>query len=455
MPHRFAGTGSGPAIAPEVLPMLRVLTAVILGAAVAHAEPLAATEAEPELPSLLTLEKAREIFRQRGFDLLVADANVLSAQGDLAIAGALQNPGVSLSAGKNFDCAASQDCKVVSYSIGLSDSNLISNFLSGKHGLRKDFAKAALEAARRSRDDARRTLEFTLKQTFYQALLTSAQRDVARENRDSFLRTRQLNEKRFELGAMNEADLATIQVAHLEAEQALATTEQNVRAAKVAVAFLLGFRKLVPDFTLDQKELEFALPGPVATATRESLLEGALERRPDLAAFDQQVSRAAAGLRLARRNVIPDVGLGFTYSANGAGDSNISPPNGSINLSFAAPLLYFQSGEIRKAEADLITQQVLRLKSQAQVVSDVETAWAQLQASHDLVQRMQTTLLERARKARDLVQVQYEKGAASLLDLLNAQRTYTAARGEYAQDLANYWIAVSLLEEATARELKQ
>jgi cobalt-zinc-cadmium efflux system outer membrane protein len=67
---------------------------------------------------------------------------------------------------------------------------------------------------------------------------------------------------------------------------------------------------------------------------------------------------------------------------------------------------------------------------------------------------MQATLLERARKARDLVQVQYQKGAASLLDLLNAQRTYTATRGEYAQDLANYWIAVGLLEQATATRLK-
>jgi cobalt-zinc-cadmium efflux system outer membrane protein len=211
----------------------------------------------------------------------------------------------------------------------------------------------------------------------------------------------------------------------------------------------------VPDFAIEQKDLEFALPGSVATATRESLLEGALERRPDLAAFNQQVSRAAAGLRLAKRNIIPDIGLGVTYSANGAGDTNISPPNGSINLFFALPLLYFQGGEIRKAEADLITQQVLRQKSQAQVVSDVETAWVQLQTARDLVERMQAMLLERARKARDLVQVQYEKGAASLLDLLNAQRTYTAARGEYAQDLANYWVAVGLLEEATARELKQ
>ena len=48
----------------------------------------------------------------------------------------------------------------------------------------------------------------------------------------------------------------------------------------------------------------------------------------------------------------------------------------------------------------------------------------------------------------------HEHGAASLLDLLNAQRTYTAIRAAYAQDLANYWTAFSLLEQATAQELR-
>jgi cobalt-zinc-cadmium efflux system outer membrane protein len=401
---------------------------------------------------VLTLERAREIFRQRGFDLLVAEANVASAEGDLATAGALPNPGVSLSASKSFGCGGLQDCVTKSYGVGIADNALVSNLISGKRGLRKDFARAALEAARRSRDDAHRTLEFTLAQTFYQALLASAQRDVARENRDSFLRTRQLNEKRFELGAMNEADLATIQVAHLESEQALETAEQNLRAAKVALAFLLGFRRLVPDFGLDEKELEFSLPGPVATATRDSLLERALERRPDLAALTQQAHRAEAGLRLAKRNIFPDVGLSFAYATSS--DLSATPQAGSIGISFNLPLLYFQRGEIRKAEADVVTQHILRHKIEAQVVLDVETAWAQLQASRNQVQRMQATLLERARKARDLVQVQYQKGAASLLDLLNAQRTYTATHGEYAQDLANYWIAVGLLEQATATRLK-
>ena len=434
--------------------MFRAPIAIVLCAAAVRAEPQPASEPAPQLPPVLTLQKALEIFRQRGFDLLVAEASILSAEGDVTIAGALPNPGLSFSAGKNFQCSSSQDCSVISYSVGVSDNDLVSNFLTGKRGLRKDLARAALQAARRSRDDAQRTLEFTLKQSWYQALAAAAQREVARENRDSFLRTRQLNEKRFELGAMNEADLATIQVAHLEAEQALETAEQSLRAAKVAVAFLLGFRRLIPDFAVDQKDLDFALPGPVAAATREALLKDALERRPDLAALTQQVERADSALRLARRNVFPDIGLGITYSANGSGDSNISPPNGSINIFFAPPLLYFQSGEIRKAEADLVTQQILRQKAEAVVVSDVETAWGQLQATRKLVERMQASLLERAERARNLVQVQYEKGAASLLDLLNAQRTYTATRGEYAQDLASYWIAVSLLEQATARGLK-
>jgi len=434
--------------------MFRAPIAIVLCAAAVRAEPQPASEPAPQLPPVLTLQKALEIFRQRGFDLLVAEASILSAEGDVTIAGALPNPGLSFSAGKNFQCSSSQDCSVISYSVGVSDNDLVSNFLTGKRGLRKDLARAALQAARRSRDDAQRTLEFTLKQSWYQALAAAAQREVARENRDSFLRTRQLNEKRFELGAMNEADLATIQVAHLEAEQALETAEQSLRAAKVAVAFLLGFRRLIPDFAVDQKDLDFALPGPVAAATREALLKDALERRPDLAALTQQVERADSALRLARRNVFPDIGLGITYSANGSGDSNISPPNGSINIFFAPPLLYFQSGEIRKAEADLVTQQILRQKAEAVVVSDVETAWGQLQATRKLVERMQASLLERAERARNLVQVQYEKGAASLLDLLNAQRTYTATRGEYAQDLASYWIAVSLLEQATAQGLK-
>src|SRR6266849_181494 len=146
-------------------------------------------EASPRLPAMLTLKEALEIFRQRGFDLLVAEANVKFAQGDLIVAGAVPNPTLSGAAGRNFHCGSSQDCKVISYSVGLFDSSGISDLFTGKRGLRKDVAGAALEAARRSRDDAQRTLEFMVKQAYLQAAVTEVQLTNARETRDSYLRT--------------------------------------------------------------------------------------------------------------------------------------------------------------------------------------------------------------------------------------------------------------------------
>jgi cobalt-zinc-cadmium efflux system outer membrane protein len=65
---------------------------------------------------------------------------------------------------------------------------------------------------------------------------------------------------------------------------------------------------------------------------------------------------------------------------------------------------------------------------------------------------MQGRLLERARRARDLVRVQYEKGAASLLELLDAQRTFAQTHAEYLQDLHDLWLAHFKLLAAVGRE---
>ena len=63
-------------------------------------------------------------------------------------------------------------------------------------------------------------------------------------------------------------------------------------------------------------------------------------------------------------------------------------------------------------------------------------------------------LLQSARRARDLVEIQYRKGAASLLEYLDAQRTYISVNLESLQDLAGYWTAVFKLEQALGRPLE-
>ncbi len=126
-----------------------------------------------------------------------------------------------------------------------------------------------------------------------------------------------------------------------------------------------------------------------------------------------------------------------------------------FTLSAPIPIFYQQQGEIRKAEANYDTQSLLQAKLTAQVVNDVATAMAAFRTSRSLVERMEKALKPSAERAFSITRVQYDKSAATLMDLLDAQRTYIAVNVEYLQDLANYWTAVFQLEEAVGMELRQ
>ena len=71
-----------------------------------------------------------------------------------------------------------------------------------------------------------------------------------------------------------------------------------------------------------------------------------------------------------------------------------------------------------------------------------------------MVQRMEKDLLQAAKVSRDLEEYSYLHGAASLLDFLDAERTYIAINLEYRQDLQAYWAAVFQLEQATGLSLR-
>ena len=136
-------------------------------------------------------------------------------------------------------------------------------------------------------------------------------------------------------------------------------------------------------------------------------------------------------------------------------ESGISPPTVSFGVSTSLPIFYQQQGAISKAAADLRTQQLQQQKLLAQLQSDVQGAWSGYLGAREQAVRMQDGgLLQSARRARDLVEIQYRKGAASLLEYLDAQRTYISVNLESLQDLAGYWTAVFKLEQALGRPLE-
>jgi cobalt-zinc-cadmium efflux system outer membrane protein len=418
-----------------------------------------------ELPAKVSLDDALTIFHEHGFQLLLADAAVMSSEGDEKIAGGVPNPGLNAGYGRVFNynpsvaCSGTGEnpgqCSPNQYSVGITDNAGIEDSLSGKRGLRLKVAHAALAAAKMSRKDAQRNIEFQVKAAYVQVVFAQDSLDVAKEGQNANRQELDLFQRRYDRGAINEGELARMKTQKLEADQAVDTANQTLRQARIGLAFLLGVRGRVPDFDIDRETLKYRIPSTLQTSSPDTLLRTAFDTRPDLRALGYQRESAEAQIRLSKRQVFPDIAVSLNYTQTGSGGSAIQPPTLSVGLSAPIPLFYQQQGEIRKAEANYNTQSLTQAQTTAQVVNDVETAYAAFAGSKLLVERMEGTELQQARVARDITKRQFEVGTATLMDFLDASRTYFATNLEYLQDLTNYWTAVYQLEQAVGSDLRK
>lgn len=434
---------------------LAFFLASVLSSTVAFAEDAPKPPPPTQLPALVTLSDADRLFHTNGLDLLVADAQVVHAEGDLLTARAVQNPNLQGSVGYAFDYgppAACVGCSPWSFSVQLSDNATLFDIMTGKRGLRGDVARAALKAARLGRVDAERLVRAQVKQAYVQVVVAKGAEDFTKEVQQTMTQTYDVNKLRYP-AVINEGDLARIEVQKLEADQAVDQAKLAVRQGQIGLGFLLGVRGVVPDFDVERTLLTFTIPASLQSASEQSLLQTAMATRADLRAWTFTRESAEAALALAKRQRFPDVALFANYTQFGTGPDAVQPPTVTLGLSFNLPVAYQQQGEIRRAEADIGGATVAREKALAQVVSDVTTAWAQYTAARDLVTRVDT-IRERAKKARDIVDLQYRGGTATLMDFLDAERQYIAANQEHLQDLALYWGAVFGLEQAVGAELK-
>jgi cobalt-zinc-cadmium efflux system outer membrane protein len=432
-----------------------------------------------DLPASLSLDDSLRIFRAHGFGLLIQDAAVVGAEGVEKASGAIPNPQLNLGYGRilppystaapncfnslpvtagnlnpGADLSSPLGCSANQYTAGLSDNFAIEDSLSGKRHLRQKVARSALAAARLNRADAQRTLEFQLKSAYFSAVQAQAAYDFTKEVQGASDQALQINQERLTSGKINDGDFERIRSVKLEADQSVDAALQTLRQSKVAVAFFLGVRGRVPDFNVDKDALNFLVPQPIAAATADGLVRQAFGKRPDLMALGYQAERAKASIALAQRQRVPDIALSAQYTQTGNGQAAIQPPTISFGLTGNIPVFYQQQGEILQAQSDYATQQLTRAQAAAQVVSDVETAYAAYLGQRMLVERMEGALLQSARRALEITKLQWLAGKANLTDYLDARRADIATHVEYLQDLANYWTAVAQLEEAVGVGLR-
>jgi cobalt-zinc-cadmium efflux system outer membrane protein len=409
----------------------------------------AALPTSPELPASLTLADALRVARDRAPERAMAEAAVATARAQVRTAGALPNPAASFMAGWTSQCDQ-PGCNHPSYLAGLGDQGAVATLVTGQRGLALDAADQGLKGAEATRQDAFRNLDFQVKQQFVNTAVGARALRFAVDQAALARETVALARKRYEAGAISDADVARLEVLQMQMEQLSDRAEQAYEQARALLAQLLGVRQGPPAFTVEAGVTSTALTPPqLAGATLATLGEEARSRRPDLAAARAQLEQARFQASLARRQVIPQFQLQAQYQQQGTPAGGwFTPPTASVGLSIPLPIFYQQQGQIGQADAGVLSAEAAVAKLEAQVLADVTTAFAALQTTQRSAQRSEQKLLARSRDARSLVQIQYDRGAASLLDYLDAQRTHLMNEIDYLTSLAAFWTAVFQLEQS-------
>ena len=82
------------------------------------------------------------------------------------------------------------------------------------------------------------------------------------------------------------------------------------------------------------------------------------------------------------------------------------------------------------------------------MLSDVSNAYEAVKSNDEVVQLYMSGYLKQAQDSRDISEYAYKRGAASLLDYLDSERSYRATQLAYRQALASYMTALEQLKQA-------
>jgi cobalt-zinc-cadmium efflux system outer membrane protein len=288
--------------------------------------------------------------------------------------------------------------------------------------------------------DAERILVGNVAQQFVMALQAKANLQLALQVLDSYLHTVSISQERYKAGAMSQVDLLKIQLQTLQ----FRTDVNTARIAKVqalaSLRQLLGYDSVPRDYDVAGDLTYQPLPLKL-----DDLDARALASRPDLQAARRSITAANSQIGLARANGKVDLNVTFNYTR--LNQNNL----GAFYFNLPLPVFNRNQGEIARTQYVLSQSQFQETAAEQQVLTDVKNAYEGLRNAEDVVQLYNNGYLQQARQALEITQFSYEHGAASLLDFLDAERSYRSTELSYRQALAAYMSALEQIRLTVGR----
>ncbi|KGT08967.1 TolC family protein [Elizabethkingia anophelis] len=319
--------------------------------------------------------------------------------------------------------------------------------LGGKRRARVDLAKNQSELSRILLLDFFRNLRADASLGYVEALKSKALLDVQQDSYKNMLQLSKSDSIRYRLGTIS---LVTSKQSKLEAASLLNSVYQAESAEQQAITALSVFLS-------DNKLTGRGVDGDFNAFNRdfgiEDLLTQALNERADLLAAKQNTQVAKSQINLERANRKIDLGLtaGVSHNTTATNEIAPSPAVNAIKLGVSIPLKFSNNrnaglkiAEMAHSQSQLEYQQV-----EQSIRAEVMQAYQQYMATQKQVKQFHNGMLTEAKNILDGIIYSYKRGESSILEVLNAQRTYNDVRKDYYQALADNATALIELERKT------
>ena len=301
---------------------------------------------------------------------------------------------------------------------------------------RLQAAKDVTAVTRSQVADNERSLTFSVASQFVNVELAESTLELAQQDLKSFQNTVDIGEARYKAGDIGEGDLLKIKLQLLQ-------FQTDVSAAQLArvqglsdLRQLLGYESVPQDYDVSGSFDYLAVKGNV-----EDFEAKALQSRPDLRAAQLGVTSANSQRELQRAISKRDVTGQANYTHIGLNTVSLF---GQVQI----PVFDRNQGEIARAGFAITQAQEQEKFTTGQVLTDVKDAFENLHTNDQIVSLYRSGYLDQAQQSRDISEYAYRHGAASLLDFLDAERSYRSTQLAYRQSLASYLLALEQLREA-------
>lgn len=296
--------------------------------------------------------------------------------------------------------------------------------VSGQRKNKITLAKLNFEISKYEYAEFERNLYFEVANKWQEAWIAQKRFDIiqfSKNNIDSLLL---INKIRYKNQTITQTELYRMELLAKQYALQLINAKQEVINHLNELKFLLGVDDNV---MIDLSDSEFIL----STSEQDSSLQYALSKRSDVQQSRLLMDASAANINLQKSLSYPEIQLGFVFSPQN-GISYLGP-----SFTFVLPIFDRNQGEIKKSYL---------LKEQANsrfnaLLSKIQTEFSVAYNNYKLHQnnlKNYDLLLQQSQTILDNVKYAYTKGATTIIDFLEAQRSWLEIQQQYYEAVHQY-----------------